>query len=368
MSALRLKLSGDEIIGLIDASVTKNIETFCGNFSVTVVTDDLINFPVRRGAEAQILAGDIPIITGIVQRITIQYGPDNHTIIFQGRDKTSHIVDNSIVGNIELVAPVTLKQVVQKVLDSYGLLTFIEQPEVIEETDIEPFAQGEIVSAAVGQNAWDFIETYARKRQVLVTTNGDGNIVLTRGSQERIQTFLLHELNGQQNNIKNATMIFDDTERFNAYVIKTQGNTSGRGVIINPGTIANGQDGIAFDTDIDTVRQLVVIAENASNGQTTEERATWEANIRRERSQIYSCQIQGFLAQEDGIVWQPNLLVPVIDDFAQINGDLLIRSVTYNSTLGGSTTDIELVTPDAYSLAAEQDEIEARTNKLGVNL
>lgn len=56
------------------------------------------------------------------------------------------------------------------------------------------------------------------------------------------------------------------------------------------------------------------------------------------------------------------------DDFAQINGFMLIKDVVYNQSINeGSTTDINFVVNDAYTLQAQQDAINAKANQLGGN-
>ena len=95
-------------------------------------------------------------------------------------------------------------------------------------------------------------------------------------------------------------------------------------------------------------------------------RATWEANIRRARSFEYEATVQGHSRNAQGDIWRVNQLVRVLDQFAGIDAILLIKKVSFESSLNsGNTTKLCMVVKDAYSLQAEQDAREARANTQG---
>ncbi|MEK0324574.1 MAG: hypothetical protein QQN63_02625, partial [Nitrosopumilus sp.] len=64
-------------------------------------------------------------------------------------------------------------------------------------------------------------------------------------------------------------------------------------------------------------------------------------------------------------LWIPNRLVDINDVFLNINSEMLIKSVTYSQSLsGGSTTKLDLITPDAYTLEASQSSLSKKRNNL----
>jgi prophage tail gpP-like protein len=60
------------------------------------------------------------------------------------------------------------------------------------------------------------------------------------------------------------------------------------------------------------------------------------------------------------ILWEPNKLVLVLDNFNRLGGMLLIRSVRYEESVDtGTTTVIDMTYRDAYTLQAEQSRRDA---------
>ena len=64
----------------------------------------------------------------------------------------------------------------------------------------------------------------------------------------------------------------------------------------------------------------------------------------------------------DGNPYSINTIMQVIDDDNFINSELLVKGVTF-SFGDGSVTGLEFAVKDAYTLQANLDEIDARTNK-----
>jgi len=360
-----LEVNGISFEGFLSVSVSRSIETISGTFNFVATVDSNNSFPFNVGDPVTVKLDQTPVINGYIEKIDVQYGAQAHTITVSGRDKTADIIDSSIDENLTFEGTITLQQIITNVLGSLGITDI----SVIDESGgIDPFTDKEREAGGIGLPAFEFIEKYARKRQVFLTTDGDGNIVITRASGNAISTELLNELRGASNNILSANCSFDFSQRFNKYIAKSQLNPS---IVGNDGTttdstaLVNQKGEATPDSEIRSTRQLVFNAETSTPSQTAADRATWEANIRRARSVIYQTTVFGFVAQADGLVWQPNYLVKINDQFADVNAQMLIKSVTYNKSLQGTTTTIDFVVKDAYTLQAEQNAVEATANQLG---
>jgi prophage tail gpP-like protein len=174
-------------------------------------------------------------------------------------------------------------------------------------------------------------------------------------------------VNNVNNNILAGSATFDFKQRFNSYHGYSQANSVA--FIDTPQTpqqLTNKRGGTGADAEIRATRQYNFISEKASDDNDLKNRAIWEANIRRATSKTQSCTVQGFRAEKDGIIWRPNLLVRVDDEFTNTSGTFLIKDVTYNYALdGGSFTTLTLVAKDAFTLQAEQDQRESRVNTQG---
>jgi prophage tail gpP-like protein len=363
---ITLEINGVNYTNFLSINVERSIENVFGTFNFTATYAVGQDFPIKRGSSCRVLVNNTPIITGFVEKINIKYGASDHTISCQGRDSTCDIYDSQVDGDIEFVPPVTLDTIIKQTASKINITNL----GVINEAgNIPSFGQQDLVSSRIGQTAFNFIETYSRKRQVFVTSDGQGNIVLARGSSQQIILGGLYNMIGDpqgKNNILDASADFDDTNRFNLYRCKSQGNP----VTLNftgdtaPADIT-GQQGTAIDRNVRSTRVLNFNAENSSFGDDVVSRAKWEANIRRVRSSTLSITVQG--DSYDGInPWRVNRLVQVIDEFAGINAYLLIKSINFSLSLDqGTKTTLQLVTPDGYTPEANLPENKARTNNLG---
>lgn len=345
---LSLEVNGAIYEGFETIHVERSIEDVAGQFSAQTVFSQNLNFPIKVGSKVRVLSNNIAVFTGFVEVIDINYGATEHTISIQGRDLTCDFNDSQLDGSVEFKAPITLENVIRQTLAKIN----ITNVNIINEAgSIESYGQADIVSSRVGQSAFQFAESYARKRQVFITTDGKGNIVLARNSGISISTGIFNTLSDfSKNNVLGASVKYDQSKRFNVYSCKSQGNTSSLNFSGNddPNAIT-AVEGKAVDTGIRNTRVYNFNAESSSDGPDTENRAEWEANIRRSRSMVYTVKMQG--DSYDGVnPWQINRLVQVIDDFASINGALLIKSVSFDvSVQSGTVTTLELVNPDGYT-------------------
>lgn len=309
-------------------------------------------FPIQNQSQIRILVEGTPVLNGYVDEIDVSYNQRDHQISFKARDHTSDIIDSQLGPGLEFVAPITLQQVVQQVVNYLG----IPNVNVLTNSNIAPFTEADKVSCEIGQKGFDFIDAYCRKRQVFATTDGNSNIILTEAQQIPITTVLFNQV-GKGSNIVSASVRYASVERFNSYICHSQGNGSTEidSNSLDQGDIS-GFNGTAIDNQVRPTRVCHFIAETSCGNQDCVNRAIWEANFRRSSGFTYNCKVQGHIAVNDGIIWAPNMLVTVIDEFCNINSQLLIAKVRYSYSVdGGDYTTLELVTRDAFTLQAEQN-------------
>ena len=359
-------------------NVALSMETLSGAFDAVATIDQFSNFPIKIGDNVEILVNDQKVLTGFIEELEPRYSADSHEISLSGRSKTADVIDSSLVDNLEIKGDITLKAVIEKIL-TINSITGIN---VIEATNIDPFVKGETISAESGEGLFDIIDKYCQKRQVLATTNGDGDIVLTRSSADNLnaqlifrtkksltqnitnqlitnQTNFLNKLsiNKRENNILSANAFYSTKNRYYKYIVRTQDNMNGindLGISIN-GLSSVSKKGEAIDDLIRTTRSIVISADDANTTETAKNKAIWEANIRKARTFEYTCNVQGFMANNNDL-WLPNKLVKVEDNFMSINDFYIIKSVAFNYSLDGSITQIKLVNKNSYTLIEPKDE------------
>lgn len=373
--------NGIEYEGFKSYNISRSVENLSGVFKLEASLEGFNGLPFTNADEIKIAVGGVTVLTGYIEIVGVDYSATGHTIRIEGRDKTADIIDSTVGEKIEFVAPVTLSKVIQSVIDEIGA----SGVSVINNAGtVAPFVKGELVTGQIDEKIFDFLEKYTRKRQVLMTTDGQGNVVLAQAGSTRASVALLNIVgNGEQNNILSSNVSYDLSQRYNKYQVISQGNpsaVSGADSGFNIGTSlaladlgqqSNYDDiisrkGEAIDPDIRSSRVLHIVAESSTDKGTLPQRAAWEANIRRARSLNYSATVQGHTQGDSGRPWEPNTLVQVKDEFALMSANLLIKQVTYYLSVDqGTTTTIECVHPDAYLPEPTLGNVGSKFNAIG---
>jgi prophage tail gpP-like protein len=361
--SLKIRVNGLDYENFIVAQVILSLETVGSSFNFTssVGSDNL--FPIKKGDAVQILADEQVILTGFVEVATVSYDSNSHRFEVKGRNKLADLIDSTVGDVKEFTGQVSLKSIIRSVLDGIGLTDIA----IINEAgDIDNFEASDITSAETGQKAFEFIELYARKRQVLLTTNGNSDLVIARASTDVANNALKNEIgNKADNNIIAGSFTNDETKLYNLYLGQSQLNPIGLSSDTTPVQISE-QTAQFIDDSIRVTRRLEFNAEESSDSFTMEDRVKWEANIRRARASVYTARVQGHTA--NGEAWMPNKLYRIDDDFCDVHAVLLSKHLVYNYSLdGGSLTNIEFTNRKAYTLQAEQDAREAEINQFGLS-
>jgi prophage tail gpP-like protein len=350
--AVNIIVNGKEYTDFIDVSINKSIETLAGTFSFTTTSTSNINFPLKLNSECQIIVQGEQVINGYIEDLTIDYDSASHNIKVMGRDRTADLVDSTVGGSdtSQFTPPtngITLKQFTENILVKFNRSSI----EVIDNQGTKPFK--DVMSIDYGAKVFDFLEKYAKKRQVLLTTNGDGNIVFTRAPLNKFVTPLLLSRD-EPSTILKARIKYNNTKRFNKYICTTQDNPSSLADAISLPSVIAGSDeegGQAIDDQIRNSRIYHFEAEFSSDQNPLKERAIWEANFRKSQSEQRTYTVQGHIAKEDEQIWKPGYTVLVVDEYADLNSYLLVSSVNYRFSLeGGSTTILKLLPEIAFSL------------------
>lgn len=374
---ITLFVSGQMLTQFSKVDVEKSLDDFTGKFSFDVVDSDQFDieksdqFPIRVGEECKIYIDNELVISGFIDAISGDYSANSHMLHVVGRDKTSDLVDSHVGGDINFSSNITLEQVIKKTLSNLGITTLAVKNLV---PDLKPFSQEDldIVAAQPAKTAFEFIENYARKKQVMLTTDNTGTISIVRNSDQILEGKLINEFNNIQNNILSATFNYDNSKRYNKYIIRSQQNPVPllfNGKPVSDSTTAtdmSNQSGEATDNDIRSGRVFQKISESSSTKDQLKDRATWEGNIRRSRALVYSPMVQGFRIND--VLWETNRLIQVSDFFAKIDSLMLVNKVKFSLSLNsGSTTTLELVEKDSYKLSLEYSKKD-RKNKVAQKL
>ncbi|MEE8341958.1 MAG: hypothetical protein V3S42_04535 [Candidatus Neomarinimicrobiota bacterium] len=361
---IAIEVEGSRFEGFTTASVTKSLDTLSGSFSFDATKQQLINLPFSVGQACQIFVQDKKIITGFIDIVSVNYSRDEHLINIQGRDKTSDVIDSTIGESVEFTGNISLAEIITMTLSNVGI-SGINVTDSVGTLDL--FNGSEIESGEVGESVFDFIERLARKRQVLLNSDGDGNIVISRSSSQIVDETIVNQENS--GNILSGTISYNSTNRFNRYIVRSQDNNTGLslfGKSVDQEKSYN-RKGESIDEDIRDSRVLNVIAGESYTDNDSLNRAKWEQNIRRVQSTDYSAVVQGFFRGESNEIWQENVLVQIKDSFAGLNGIMLLNSLNYSFSIdSGSRTTLNFIDRDAYKIEADKPAVTKRSNSLGL--
>lgn len=366
---IEIEVDGTVYKDFTSVSVAVSMEQISGEFNFLAVTptSSIVNgqFPFKLGQSCVVLIDGFTKISGFIDAISPTYDNSQHVVSVMGRDKTSDIIDATLGGKLTFDKDISLENLTLQVLKTAGItgLNIINEAGVIDD-----FKEGEIETGDFGDSLLDFLDIACRKKQVLLTTDGLGNIVFARSQNITLDIFIRNQVDtfgsSSTGNILSASGAFNDSERFNKYVAQSQENASGVGFSFNKAGVV-GTKGESFDNGIRTSRVYNFFTESSSSADQCLKRAQWEGNIRQVKAFNYSVVLQGH-TPFPGIELRTNRVINVRDDFMDILQRLLIKAITWNfSVEGGSTTTLHMAPEDAYQVEIAEP-IESTTAPTGL--
>lgn len=364
---IQIEVGGIVLTEFKSVTVSRTIAAASGSFSVQVPHNINANkkISIRLGKKVVITIDGTPCINGYIESIATSYDGSAHTLNFSGRDRTADFIDSSIQSAFEVITPISLVALMQATLDNMGLTDI----KIIDEVSPEPFGEEFEITAEIGQTGIEFIEPFTRVKQVLLTTDGAGNLMFVRAGSGYAGGTLINKIESPegagsgQNNIKAASFSISSVQRFHFYIVKSQDIFSAESADsdANRGTDI---EGLAFDREIRNSRVMIFEAEENVDTKDAGQRAEWESNLRRARAINYNATVQGHSA--GGVTYQPNQIITVTDDFSVVHASMLVESVEYSSAIGsGNTTKLKLVPLGSYTIGAQVLAIETERDILG---
>lgn len=327
--------------GFKSADVSLSIERIAGAFSV-VATDTWMEGGQRQrrsfapGQAAQVRVGGDPAIRGFIDATSPQYDGNSYTVRITGRDASGDLVDSAAIhpGGEWLDAP--LERIARDLLKPFGMPVRVSDAgRLFERFAIEP-----------GESVYEALERAARLRQLLVTSDGRGGIVIGKPGQGPNLGAL------DRRSVLSASADFSDANRASEIIVRA--TREGDIDDVDPEDLAY-VVGRARDPGIKRYRPRIVIAEQAVPGITLDDRAEWEVRVRAGRGRKFDVVVDSW-SNAAGQKWVPNGTLDYSDDWLGADGRFLISNVTYSQADTARTARLSLLPPYAFDTLVPKGE------------
>ncbi len=323
--------------------------------------DPMPRMPVVLAGQACSVAIDgETVLTGFIDKVEVSWEGEQLSCTLMGRDKTGDLVDCAAAPNGPVEwRNVTALQIAQIICAPFGIKAYADVPV----TDVFP-----LFGVEADEIAMSAIAKACRQSALLVTSDGLGGLVLTRGGNTRAPAPLT-----RPGNIQGGSYRMDWSERFADYYVKGQTSRSvirsaqvplftsatdprdGSTFPVELSTtatqteqVASVMTGHAADPAVQRYRPTVRMVKTQAGAATVQQQADWSLRIAKGQADTLRYKVLDWRAGSANALWRRNAVSRVSDPFAGINRDMLISGVTYHFDQQGEYTELELAGRTAF--------------------
>lgn len=316
--------------------ITRGIERLPSDFSISM-TERFISGEeviVSPGDPFRLLLGGDIVVTGFVDTVTAQFDAQSHSVAVAGRSKCADLVDCAAEWPGMQIVNSNIEQIAKQLAVPYAGLGI--------ECDLTDLPTVQQLNILLGETPFSILERVSRYSSALVYDNPDGNLVITRVSDQQAAGGFAEGIN-----VEGARSAFSMLDRFSEYMAVQQ-------ALDMLSDLSGGSLNVitkVADTGVGRRRQRVIVAENLSaiGIEVTQRRAVWEMNRRIARGAAVTLTTDSW-RDAAGALWEPNTLVHVTLPTIKVpDATLLIGEVTYRLDDTGTHADLVLMPPDAFA-------------------
>jgi prophage tail gpP-like protein len=328
VSSLNLRLSITELADSFNLEVVDKVD---------VVTGSRVVISIEGRA----------VLVGEVMNYRRSKTAGNRSVTISGFSAAQRLVKSSVVAPSRTMKGLTLRQIVESVVEPFGLVVDVSEPDVADEVL-------DLVKIGPGQKAAEFLKAVC-KRQGCILVSGAASISesrtakasvrITRASARDAPVTLVYP----SERVLSFDLEDDVREVHSQYFV----NRRGRGTRDKDGTL-KGLDGVAEDDRV-LYSPIIIQAEAGGRSQAALNRqAEWEMRRRAAEGLRVSIEVDGWSPRPSPIppspLWWPNTLMRIVDTEDNFDDKMLLTSADISINIGGgSRTRLEFVPPDAYA-------------------
>ncbi len=314
-----------------NVSIHQSLYSISGSFDLNVTgiaQDSKVIVPLQAGDACVVLLGKEPLITGYIDTVSKMLDATQKSISISGRDKTGDLVDCSALASKLTWQNAPFLKIAQDLVEAFNIPILLEADAgaLFPAWHIEP-----------GESVFNCLERAAKSRGLLLTSNGKGELVVTKAKAGSAQASLKEGVN-----LLSMASTQDIKSRFKTYQVQSHlplelGYQMGSGFTVQAE---------ATDKEIKRTRTLCINADGIADKSLVQKRAEWEMEVRRAKSHKLTLIVQGFRSSL-GAIWKCGDSVQVESEFLGLKHPFLITSVQFQFNEQGKRTTLEVESLDA---------------------
>lgn len=323
--------------GWEDVQITRELNTAAAEFQLQLVDKwrvDQEPYRIQPGAAIKIGVGKQIILNGYVDALNVSIQSNTRSVTISGRSKPGDLVDCSITSENEY-SGLNIQEIATKLFKPFGI-----EPVFFTEPGL-PF---EKITVQQGESVFSLIDKLARQRNLLVYPSFNGNLIFAPVAERRLAVELRQGVNVLSGNAR-----FDNSNRFSKYIVK--GQTIG---YLEEPEESIASLGEAVDKGVSRFRPLVILAEQAQDSGSTENRAAYEAEIRAAKALEIDVEVQGWF-QAPNRFWGLNEVAFCDIGFLGVRRKMVTSKIVYNKNSGGTTAVLTLIRGDSFEFKKEKE-------------
>jgi len=355
MSDLTLRVDEYVIDGWTSVQVDLSLDQLANSFALQL-TSELSSTPppidISDGSACRITYGADEVLNGYIDTTTKSYDKGSTSFSATGRSKAGDLCDCSAIKPGKVTGgswkDTNFLKIANDITSPFGITVYCDLGDPVET----------YFKLQEGESCFDALERLGKDYGLRIVSFPDGDIAFTRTGLEILPNVVIES----GKNVVTGSVITNGSERYSDYVFKGQLCSSDE----TPGDLINTSK-LVQDDGVGRYRPLLIETDEQvrnPKGQFTKDklktplqlRAEWERATRAGRSRQLSYDVCNpddlSLSWEmsPGVLWKPNIIITVLDDFLGINGQFLVTSVSLIRDASGTRTSLRLTFPEAYTV------------------
>ncbi|WP_368206517.1 phage baseplate assembly protein [Aeromonas sp. s5] len=343
---ITLRVDGQIYGGWQKVRITRSLRDIAGDFelSLTRKWDNAPEMVIKPLSACTVHIGNDLVLTGYVDDFIPSYDAREVSWVVSGRSKTSDLVDCSAIYKTGQWTNVTLDRVAHDICAPFGI-------DVVVECDLgDAFPR---VAIEQGETCFELLDRLAKQRGVLLTTNEQGQLVLTQASETPMGVSLV-----LGENILAARGNFSMRDRASEWIVKGSSYAGGATWDNAATSTIGGQKAIVTDPAVTRYRPRIIIAEDVTTVAGASKRGQWQKQRSIGEGTQTEITVAGWrthgMKGDQGPLWRINRMCPIKDEIQGLDESWLIVTVTLmEDDKNGREAIINLTPREAMLIPAE---------------